>query len=80
MRSCRLCEICSDVIGTDLDVAVPRLVILIQAAENCRLEIAECVIDCVAWPVLLKLAAGCLLSTVCGKFVHVCWWLSPLGL
>ncbi|VAH42026.1 unnamed protein product [Triticum turgidum subsp. durum] len=30
-------------IGADLDVAVARLVMLIQLAENCRLEIGECV-------------------------------------
>ncbi|KAF7088831.1 hypothetical protein CFC21_091900 [Triticum aestivum] len=29
-------------IGADLDVAVARLVMLIQSAENCRLEIGEC--------------------------------------
>ncbi|XBH78399.1 hypothetical protein VPH35_104666 [Triticum aestivum] len=29
-------------IGVDLDVAVARLVMLIQSAENCQLEIGEC--------------------------------------
>ncbi|XP_048528021.1 rRNA 2'-O-methyltransferase fibrillarin 1-like [Triticum urartu] len=36
-------------IRADLDVAVARLVMLIQSAENCRLDIGECVIDGVAW-------------------------------
>ena len=59
MRSCTPCEICSDGhrAGADLHVSVARIVILIQAAGNRRLEIAECVVDGVAWPVLPKLAA-----------------------
>ena len=44
-------------IGADLDVPVACLIMLIQSAENCRLEIGECVIDGVALPVLPKLVA-----------------------